>query len=456
MNDDKITRLIKYDEVIILMGNKFTEKYIHNHQHDLIRGQLRLLGRLKHCLMEKKSDFKELSSMFDPDMYDTVVDAVREVAGFNPKDQSFKTPAVASNLGTLIKKCGEKWDSWCTRKKNTEKAYLLSEFFKLYRDEFPTSINKRVLEDQIKKKRTKKVVLPQKKDIQTLYRYLIKLCDESTDILKKKFQFSAWKSLSEASLILLQMFNRRRAGEIERVEIEDFNNRDSVDEKVNPDLYSKLSETSRKLAQKYVRISIRGKLGRTVPALLDYSLVQYMKTIIDMRKEAGVRKSNPYLFGIPTSTSYSKKYLRACNLMRKFSEECGAAMPKTLRGTTLRKHVATYTAMLGIEENQVSDLANFMGHNKRIHKDIYRVPVPMRDVTDVSQLLQAAIGGDESNDEAANSSSDDQAENSECEADIACKSKSGKRSIAKSSDNSSEQSEESEDSDQTSKISHSS
>lgn len=83
--------------------------------------------------------------------------------------------------------------------------------------------------------------------------------------------------------------------------------------------------------------------------------------------------------------------------MRKFSIECGASMPQTLRGTTLRKHIATYTAMLGIEEQQVTDLANFMGHNKDIHKDIYRVPVPMRDVTDVSQLLQAAIETDEEN-----------------------------------------------------------
>jgi len=57
--------------------------------------------------------------------------------------------------------------------------------------------------------------------------------------------------------------------------------------------------------------------------------------------------------------------------MRKFANDCGASIPTSLRDTVLRKHIATYTAMLRVEENQISDLANFMGHDKQIHKDVY-------------------------------------------------------------------------------------
>ncbi|KAK0162381.1 hypothetical protein PV327_008725 [Microctonus hyperodae] len=407
MNDDQISRLIKYDELIIIMGNKFCEKYTHTHQHDLIRSNLRLLGRLKYALMQKDDNLHELSSIFHPERYDAVVAAVRECAGFDPKTQAFKAPSVASALGTLLKKSVNRWISECIKKRDAEKKKDAEEFLILFEDDFPTTINKKVVENQIKQKRVKKVILPLKKDIQLLYNYLHKICLSSMNILKQSFETSAWKALAEASLILLQMFNRRRAGEIERIEIEDFNNKESVDEQVNPDLYSKLSEKSREYAKKYVRITIRGKLGRTVPALLDNNLVNFIQAIIDNRKNAGVKSSNPYVFGIPTTNSYSKKYLRACNLMRKFSEECGATMPQSLRGTTLRKHIATYIAMLGMEEHQISDLANFMGHNKQIHKDIYRVPVPMRDVTDVSQLLQAAIGNDEQNENTDNSSDEE-------------------------------------------------
>lgn len=70
MNVDKISRIIKYDEIIILMGNKFCEKYTYNHQHDLIRSNLRLLGRLKYTIKQKFSAFYQLS------YYDVVVIAV--------------------------------------------------------------------------------------------------------------------------------------------------------------------------------------------------------------------------------------------------------------------------------------------------------------------------------------------------------------------------------------------
>ncbi|KAK2579998.1 hypothetical protein KPH14_010763 [Odynerus spinipes] len=212
-------------------------------------------------------------------------------------------------------------------------------------------------------------------------------------VLVNEFEYSAWKSLCEACLV--QMFNRRRSGEIERLLISDYNNRESVDEHVNPDLYANLSEKSREYARKYVRLTIRGKLGRTVPVLLDNILVQWIDTILKYRSDAGIKPNNEFVFGLPVCNKLAKSYFRACPLIRKFSKECGATMPTTLRSTTLRKHIATYTTMLNIKENQISDLANFMGHNKQIHKDIHRVPAPVKDVTDVSQLLQAAMGIDE-------------------------------------------------------------
>ncbi|XP_043274752.1 uncharacterized protein [Venturia canescens] len=191
------------------------------------------------------------------------------------------------------------------------------------------------------------------------------------------------------------MFNRRRAGEIERLLLTDYANRTSVDEHVNPDLYATLSEQSRAFANKYVHLTIRGKLGRTVPVMLDPTLVEWIETILKYRSHAKVKSSNEFVFGLPTRDKFKKPYLRACSLMRKFSEECGASIPESLRGTTLRKHIATYTAMLNIEENQVGDLAKFMGHNPQIHKDVYRLSSSIKNVTDVSRLLRSAMGMDD-------------------------------------------------------------
>lgn len=92
--------------------------------------------------------------------------------------------------------------------------------------------------------------------------------------------------------------------------------------------------------------------------------------------------------------------------MRQFSRECGATIPSSLWGTTLRKQIATYTAMLNIEDTQVDNLANFMGHAKEIHKSIYRIPIPVKEMTDVSRLLEAAMGNENDNEDCDNNNSD--------------------------------------------------
>lgn len=192
--------------------------------------------------------------------------------------------------------------------------------------------------------------------------------------------------------MLIQLFNRRRAGEVERILIEDFNSHQGIDEETDKDLFKSLNNKSKQVAKKYVRFTIRGKLNRTVPVLLDNNLLDCVKIILKYREHAGVPVENPYVFGIQGRLEREFKYLRACNLMRKFSELCGAEHPERLRGTKLRKHIATTCITLNLEEEEVSDLANFMGHADKIHKDIYRQPVMSRDILRMSRLLEVAQG----------------------------------------------------------------
>ncbi|XP_036141218.1 uncharacterized protein LOC118645047 [Monomorium pharaonis] len=78
--------------------------------------------------------------------------------------------------------------------------------------------------------------------------------------------------------------------------------------------------------------------------------------------------------------------------MTHFAKECGTEFPNTLTSTTLRKHIATMGITLNLTDTQITDLANFMGHHEKIHKEIYRKPVVVKDITEVSQLLEAAQG----------------------------------------------------------------
>jgi len=59
-----------------------------------------------------------------------------------------------------------------------------------------------------------------------------------------------------------------------------------------------------------------------------------------------------------------KCYVRAYSIIRKFANDCNVSISTNLRDTMLRKHIATYTVMLRVEKNQISDLTNFMGHDE--------------------------------------------------------------------------------------------
>lgn len=86
----------------------------------------------------------------------------------------------------------------------------------------------------------------------------------------------------------MHVFNRRRAGEMERAHIEDFENYERVNKNMYSDIYKSLSMEDKKIAEKYVRFCIRGKLRRTVPVLLSNNLLDCVTLILKYRKEANV------------------------------------------------------------------------------------------------------------------------------------------------------------------------
>lgn len=104
-------------------------------------------------------------------------------------------------------------------------------------------------------------------DIQKLRNCLLRVQKEAYNNLKKNFLLSIWVSLGETTLTLLQVFNRRRPEEIERILISDFNNCERIDKSI--EAFNGLTKEKQEQAQKYIRFCICGKLGRTVPIILD-------------------------------------------------------------------------------------------------------------------------------------------------------------------------------------------
>jgi len=82
--------------------------------------------------------------------------------------------------------------------------------------------------------------------------------------LKKKFSYDIWFILAKAILTAVLVFNRRRAGEIERILVEEFNNRQAINEKTNNELFKSLSDSNKKIA-KNMFVLLREEKNRDVP-----------------------------------------------------------------------------------------------------------------------------------------------------------------------------------------------
>lgn len=63
LREDRVTRLIRYDELLIKHANKLCDKYKLQHQHDMIRSRLRLLGRFLIVLKSINPDINNFTSL---------------------------------------------------------------------------------------------------------------------------------------------------------------------------------------------------------------------------------------------------------------------------------------------------------------------------------------------------------------------------------------------------------
>jgi len=385
LQEDDVTKAIRYDRAIILYGNSMCKSQVHQHQNTYIRGQLRFLGRLVLALRNRNLEINTLADAYAPQFYRTIIEAINDVAELDYKTNMYKHPTNASTLGTCLKKIGKILDVTYMIDNDLIKRKHVDDFLKIYDIDFSGTINKVVTETHTKVKRQKKITIPQTNDIKSLSNYLKEKIKEYSEILSKKFLFETWRSLAEVTLIAIQVFNRRRAGETERILINDYKNYECI--------CGTKCKTSKQFGKthNYVRFIIRGKLNRTVPVLLDAQMLKSIQLLLQFRKDAKVPSSNPFLFGLP-SKDKSHKHLRACRLMRDFASACGAKNISALRGTALRKHIATKCVDLNLSDNQVIRVANFMDHHEHIHKEIYRQPVAKVDILEMSKILEKAQG----------------------------------------------------------------
>ncbi|KAG5861625.1 hypothetical protein JTB14_033325 [Gonioctena quinquepunctata] len=107
LRNDKYTDIIKYDETIIIHGNKRSIKYrSQKHQQDMIRQKLRQAARFLYCVKALAEEITDLASVFHPKYVDVSIKAINGMAVYCEETRKYKAPSTASAIGTLLKFIG--------------------------------------------------------------------------------------------------------------------------------------------------------------------------------------------------------------------------------------------------------------------------------------------------------------------------------------------------------------
>ena len=132
LREDETVRLIRYDRLIILYGNKLSARYGGSQcQRDSIRSQLRLLGRFLNALKRINNQVTDFASIYHPKMYDDAVLAIQEIAGFDSKTKTYSAPSTAYNISTLLKKIAMFYVCDCIKRGDNEQQHKAENFLTL-------------------------------------------------------------------------------------------------------------------------------------------------------------------------------------------------------------------------------------------------------------------------------------------------------------------------------------
>ena len=167
--------------------------------------------------------------------------------------------------------------------------------------------------------------VPLAEDVKMLTTFLKR---ESTSLkISIKNDPACYDQLAEVVLAQLIIFNRRRSGESQRIEVNDFKKGikgSSVP--ANEEVLQSLSKFEKELCTIHHRIEIKGKRGRKVPVLITSDVKDSIEVMLENRET-----NSKYLF-IKNNCSHP---IRGCDVLRKFSYACGAQHPEYLTSTCL-------------------------------------------------------------------------------------------------------------------------
>ncbi|XP_023259042.1 M-phase phosphoprotein 8 isoform X1 [Seriola lalandi dorsalis] len=384
MHQDDISRHIRNDPLICKYGNALSVKYEHDKsQFAYIAQKMRELGRFVLAVNELDKSVRYLHEVCLPSKFELAVEGAKKVSGFDPSSSKFKTVSLVSKIGYSLKRAAEIAFGESRMTEDCETESEVKKFIQLLDTKWNECFSRKALALSLKQD-VKKVEVDKStvtEDLIKLHRFITGEEDEARKELKESPSLSTWKKLSEATLADVCLFNRGRVGNIGRMLLQTYTCKKRSGTFVpSADQIRKSTKLELDLGSNFTRLELEGQYGRNMLVLLTERMVLSIDLLIENREQAGVSKTNPYLFARTEGPSF----IRGLDCFRRAAMECGVKNPEALLSSSLREQIASYWQLMSLSEHELDQVAKLVGQSSQ---ECYNLSKNASQLEEVSKQL---------------------------------------------------------------------
>lgn len=390
MRADKVSLRAKKDSLICAFGGRYLNTHREQHHINVCSRKMRELSKVLIESVKLNSAIKNLYDLLHPMYFDTVVASVKIIAKYDAQNDIYLSPTFGMNISRSLKDCCDIAILHLVKRKYNfhnvaaaEAEANITTFKRLLESSWMHEVSSQAARDLNTKTWNKTTIIPLAADLKLFRTYLIEQGNTAEKKLKENSNdINNYILLMETVFCRLLLLNRKRVGELQRMKLISYTSADEKIEQSYEEFTDAITPSEKILLTKFKRIVIRGKRGRGVPVLFSKDIQDHMELLLRTRSHF-IKQNNLFLFGAAKSDQPIVGY----KVIQKHAKLCGAKNPKALTSTKLRKHLATLSQIFNMSQNDIEQLATFMGHTLSVHSQNYRLPDDIFQTAKIAKLL---------------------------------------------------------------------
>ena len=250
MKNDSIYKIVRQDGLLKEFGLMLIEKQGGKDAHFTSQKMRELARLVKGLMLVEGRENSQLSDFLKPEKFDTIVEAIKSITGFNEENGQLEVsiPSLALELGHSINKCASILKGQALRCKDDSKFNDVKNFQKIMKSEWDYRVSHHSLTSLHERKFNKVHVPPLAEDTTCLRNYIDGKIDKESKCLMENPTTKGWTFLAKLLLARAIMLNRRRGGEASKLLLASYNKRPDWTQSTCTDIKASLSSWEQRLS----------------------------------------------------------------------------------------------------------------------------------------------------------------------------------------------------------------